>query len=68
MPCLRSRLRRAAVLITSTAVLAVAPLAGIEPAAAAPDAGLARKLNAVLSDGRVESARYRRRRARRRDR
>ena len=56
MPSFRSRLRRATVLIISTAVITVAPLAGTQPADAAPDAGLRRKLNSVLSDNRVEKA------------
>jgi len=54
MPSFRSRLRRATVLIISTAVVTVVPMAGTQPAAAAPDAGLRRKLNSVLSDNRVE--------------
>lgn len=56
MPHLRSRLRRATALVIATAAVIVAPLAGIEPASAAPDAGLVRKLNRVLSDNRVEKA------------
>ena len=56
MPPFRSRLRRATVFLVSIAVVTAAPLAGTQPAAAAPDAGLVRKLNRVLGDNRVEKS------------
>ena len=56
MPNVPTRLRRGLGLLTAATLAVTVGVGAAPPAEAAPDAGLVRKLNAVMADSRVQRA------------